>query len=121
VLESRVVTYIPGQVFALVFFPAESQMSSATLLSEFDQEMANTRKILECVPADKFGWTPHKKSASLGKLANHLAAMASFADAFIHGQAKRMPETASKAELLEALDKNVATGREVDGATDCSC
>ena len=87
-------------------------MSITTLLSEFDQEMANTRKILECVPEGKFAWTPHEKSSSLGKLANHLAAMPSLAAAVIIGYAKRMPETTSKAELLEALDKNLAAGRE---------
>jgi len=49
-------------------------MTVATLLSEFDQEMA-TRKILECVPEDKFSWRPHEPSSTLEKLANHLAAM----------------------------------------------
>ena len=94
-------------------------MSIATLLSEFDQEMANTRKILECVPEDKFAWTPHEKSSSLGKLANHLAAMPSLAAAIINGHAKRTPETNSKAELLEAFDKNLAAGREaIAGASD---
>ena len=94
-------------------------MTITTLLSEFDQEMANTRKILECVPADKFAWSPHEKSSTLGKLANHLAAMPSLAAAVINGHAKRMPETASKAELLEALEKNIATGREaIAGAND---
>jgi len=43
-------------------------MTIAALLSEFDLEMANTRKILESVPADKFAWTPHQKSSSLRKI-----------------------------------------------------
>jgi uncharacterized damage-inducible protein DinB len=94
-------------------------MTVATLLSEFDREMANTRKILVCVPEDKFSWKPHEKSSPLGTLANHLAAMPTFAAAVINGHAKRMPETASKAELLEALDKNIATGRDaIAGASD---
>ena len=29
-----------------------------TLLPEFDQEMASTRKTLERVPPDRFQWTP---------------------------------------------------------------
>jgi len=37
------------------------------LLPEFDQEVANTRKTLERIPNDKFGWKPHAKSMSLGK------------------------------------------------------
>ena len=30
-----------------------------TLLPEFDQEMATTRKVLERVPTDKGQWKPH--------------------------------------------------------------
>ncbi len=43
------------------------------LLLEFDHEMSNTRKILECVPDDKLAWKPHEKSFALGRLANHLS------------------------------------------------
>lgn len=94
-------------------------MTIAALLSEFDQEMANTRKILECVPADEFAWKPHEKSFTLGKLANHLAAMPSLAAAIVQGQAKRMPDTDSKAELLQAMEKNLALGRAaLAGASD---
>jgi uncharacterized damage-inducible protein DinB len=84
----------------------------STLLSEFDQEMASTRRILECVPEEKFAWQPHEKSFSLGTLANHLAQIPVLAAAIINGQAKRPHEAASQAELLGALDVNVATGRE---------
>ena len=30
------------------------------LLPEFDQEMANTRKVLERIPEDKLDWKPHR-------------------------------------------------------------
>jgi len=94
-------------------------MAIPNLLAEFDREMANTRKILECVPEDKFTWSPHEKSSSLGRLANHLAAMPTFAAAVINGQAKRMPEADSRAELLECLDKTIAAGRDaIAGTTD---
>lgn len=92
-------------------------MTVATLLSEFNQEMANTRKILECVPDDKFGWTPHEKSSSLGRLTSHLAAMPSLATAVINGFAKKMPETDSKAGLLEPFDRNLAASREAIAGT----
>jgi len=42
------------------------------LLSEFDHEMATTRRLLERLPDDKFAWKPHDKSMSLGGLATHL-------------------------------------------------
>jgi uncharacterized damage-inducible protein DinB len=45
---------------------------SDTILPEFDQEMANTRKTLERVPEDKFDWKPHEKSMAMGGLATHL-------------------------------------------------
>jgi uncharacterized damage-inducible protein DinB len=44
-----------------------------TILPEFDQEMATTRKILERVPEGKSDWKPHAKSMTLGRLAGHVA------------------------------------------------
>ena len=46
-----------------------------TILPEFDQEMANTRKVLQRVPEDKLDWQPHPKSHTIGWNANHLAEM----------------------------------------------
>jgi uncharacterized damage-inducible protein DinB len=40
-----------------------------SLLPEFDQEMAVTRRLLERVPGDRGDWKPHPKSFSLGHLA----------------------------------------------------
>jgi uncharacterized damage-inducible protein DinB len=48
---------------------------SETLLPEFNQEMATTRRLLERVPADKGKWKPHEKSFSLGHLAQLVAWM----------------------------------------------
>ncbi|MDQ4079951.1 MAG: DinB family protein [Gemmatimonadota bacterium] len=47
----------------------------STLLSEFDQEMATTRRLLERVPSDKATWKPHAKSFPLGHLAQLVARM----------------------------------------------
>jgi uncharacterized damage-inducible protein DinB len=82
-----------------------------TLLPEFEQEMANTRRMLECVPQDKLDWAPHSKSSTLGKLLNHLAVILGFAAVIVHGQGKRPAEAKSKAELLALLDANIAAGR----------
>ena len=46
-----------------------------TLLPEFDQEMATTRRVIERVPAAKGEWKPHAKSFSLGHLAQLVAGM----------------------------------------------
>lgn len=40
-----------------------------SLLPEFDQEMATTRRLLERVPGEKGEWKPHQKSFALGHLA----------------------------------------------------
>ena len=46
-----------------------------TLLPEFDQEMATTRRVLARVPDDKPQWKPHPKSFSIAHLAQLLAWM----------------------------------------------
>jgi uncharacterized damage-inducible protein DinB len=46
-----------------------------TLLPEFEQEMASTRKTLERVPSDKGRWKPHPKSFPMAHLAQLVAWM----------------------------------------------
>lgn len=84
----------------------------AAFLNEFDQEMAGTRKMLECVPAEQFGWKPHEKSMTLGKLANHVAGIPGNAAVFLRRHGVRVAEAGTKAELLEAFDRNVADCRQ---------
>ena len=51
----------------------------SSFLPEFDQEMANTRKLLERVPDGKADYKPHEKSMSLGRLAGHVAELPGWA------------------------------------------
>ena len=44
-----------------------------SVLPEYDQEMANTRKVLERIPDQKLDWQAHPKSHTIGWNANHLA------------------------------------------------
>ena len=44
-------------------------------LGELENEAKVTRQVLERVPADKFGWKPHEKSMTMGRLAVHVAEM----------------------------------------------
>ena len=91
------------------------------LLPEFDQEMATTRKTLERVPEDKFGWKPHEKSFSMGHLARHLANLPNWTNlmlekdsldiAPIDGPKATTPEAKSRKELLEIFDKNLKGAR----------
>jgi len=48
---------------------------SQTLLPEFDQEMATTRRLIERVPGAKGEWKPHPKSFPLAHLAQLVATM----------------------------------------------
>jgi uncharacterized damage-inducible protein DinB len=94
---------------------------SDMLLTEFDHEMANTRKTLERVPDDKFDWTPHQKSTTMGGLATHLANIPTWAvhaltkdsiDVAPVGEAPLRTEPAhSREEILERFDKAVTDAR----------
>lgn len=98
---------------------------SKGLLPEFDHEMANTRKTLERVPDDKFGWKPHEKSATLGWLASHLAILPSWAIPTVDQESLdlsppgeppfKLPEMNSRATVLDVFDKNVSDARAAIG------
>jgi uncharacterized damage-inducible protein DinB len=51
---------------------------SELLLPEFDAEMKSTRAVLERVPFDKKDFAPHAKSATMEKLAPHVAELPGF-------------------------------------------
>jgi len=94
---------------------------SQSLLPEFDHEMANTRKALERVPEDKFGWKPHEKSMSLGRLATHVAELSGWVSNTLESESLDFAPpgappyqpliAASRTALLEMFDKNVAAAR----------
>lgn len=48
------------------------------LLSEFDEEIKKTRRVLERIPAGKGHFVPHPKSTPLGRLAPHVAQLGGF-------------------------------------------
>jgi uncharacterized damage-inducible protein DinB len=88
-----------------------------TLLPEFDQEMATTRKLLARVPSDKGQWKPHPKSFSLG----HLAQLVSWMPGWITNALRETTLDLAKAggysyetteTLLAGFDKNVREARE---------
>jgi uncharacterized damage-inducible protein DinB len=87
------------------------------LLAEFDEEMANTRKMLERVPEKKLAWKPHEKSFPLGKLANHVAALPAGIAFVITGQGGKPSDAATAPEIVEAFDKRVAAAREALAGT----
>ena len=91
------------------------------ILPEFDQEMANTRKVLEQVPADKLDWKAHPKSNTIGWNAAHLAEIPGWVEGTfaqtewdidpVGGEPYRTPKLNSKQEILDLFDRNVASAR----------
>jgi uncharacterized damage-inducible protein DinB len=91
------------------------------MLGEFDQEMQNTRKILERVPEEKWSWKPHEKSGTVGWLASHVATLPSWLSmtlkteeldyAPVGGPSFKPPKTDNRKELLAEFDKCAAESR----------
>lgn len=90
-----------------------------TLLPEWDNEMRNTRRALERVPADRLDFRPHAKSWTLGEIATHIAFLPYWAMITLTTDdldlAKTPPNRAlgSVAGILAAFDSNVANARGV--------
>jgi uncharacterized damage-inducible protein DinB len=91
---------------------------SQMLLPEFDNEMKNTRKLLEVFPEGDNDYKPHEKSMSLGRLASHVAELPSWAimtldrEVLVLDGSFKPYIAGSRAELLELFDKNVTAARE---------
>jgi uncharacterized damage-inducible protein DinB len=90
------------------------------LLPEYDHEMGTTRRLLERVPEEDFGWRPHDKSMSLGRLTGHLANIPTWCVAILEKSVfdlasaagdTRPGHPASRAALLEEFDAKVAAAR----------
>jgi uncharacterized damage-inducible protein DinB len=98
---------------------------SQSLLPEFDQEMQNTRKILECVPDNQLSFTPHPKSMSIARVATHVAELPGWTNVTLDQEVLEMDSSykpvvaGSSAELLQIFDKAVAEARpKIEAATD---
>src|SRR5881275_1152855 len=99
---------------------------AATILPEFDREMANTRKVLERVPENKLDWQAHPKSHTIGWNANHLAEIPGWVEGWltapswdvapIGGEPYQSPRLTSRQEILELFDRNVAAARKAIAA-----
>ena len=86
----------------------------APLAAEMRQEAKTTRRLLERVPEASFGWKPHEKSMTLGRLAAHVAELPELVIPaltqpeldFASGDFKPF-EPKSTADLLEKFDRNI--------------
>jgi uncharacterized damage-inducible protein DinB len=91
----------------------------ALFASEYQQEAAKTKKILERVPADKLAWKPHEKSMTLGRLAMHIAELPGWVkstletEGFDFGKSAYKPVIpASRDEIMQEFERSLAKALE---------
>jgi uncharacterized damage-inducible protein DinB len=89
------------------------------LAAELDAEIPATRRVLERVPEDKFGWRPHAKSMSAGQLAHHVAAIpanvariAQSEGLDVSTRPTEYPASVSRDGLLALFEESVASARQ---------
>jgi uncharacterized damage-inducible protein DinB len=95
-------------------------------LGDLEHELATTRRVLERLPAEHYGWKPHEKSMSLGNLASHVVELVHWQSMVLQGDeldlggapppAREVP--ARSEDLLRKFDENVATFKETLGRAD---
>lgn len=83
--------------------------------ADLDRELTVTRRVLERLPADKFGWQPHAKSMTIGRLAMHVANLPRWlADTLERDEfdmaapPKMRNEPHDLADVLQTFDDNAA-------------
>ena len=91
------------------------------LLPEYDNEMNNTKRVLERVPEDKFGWKPHDKSGTMAWLATHVATLGQWATITLStdeldiapkdGAQQAPPVPTNRKELLARFEEQSTAGR----------
>lgn len=85
--------------------------------AEFETEAKNTRKILGLVPEEKFGWRPHEKSMTLGRLAGHIAELTNWAmhamqvDTLELTPSMKPFQPATRVELMKRFEENLEQAR----------
>ena len=88
------------------------------MLAELLHESSNTRKLLERVPEEHLGWTPHSKSMTLGRLACHLAEIPQWVTPIVTTEEmvfdpEQYAQTiyATNTKLVNAYDKTIADAK----------
>ena len=88
-----------------------------SMISEFDQEMATTRRVLERVPSEKSTWKPHEKSFSIGHLAQLVARMPGWIPMTVNHSKLDLSQASPYSyettdALLKDFDRNVREARD---------
>ena len=87
-------------------------------LTEMDKEAGTTRKMLACIPDDKYAWKPHEKSMSIQQLSTHIAELPTWVPMTITTSELDFAENAyepkhvkNTAQLLELFENSLADAR----------
>lgn len=98
-----------------------------SILPEFEQEMAGTRKALQRIPDDKLDWKAHPKSNTIGWVSAHLAEIPGWVEGTltqnswdinpVGGEPYKSPTATSRQQVLDLFDKNVAAARKAIAST----
>jgi len=90
-----------------------SPSSAEIAFGDLERELKITRTVLERLPPEHYGWKPHEKSMSLGKLALHVSDLPQWAcdslarDELDAASAPRSPATLTdRNELLARFDRH---------------
>ncbi len=83
------------------------------LAMEYQYETGVTRKVIDRLPEDKYGWKPHDKSMTAGQLASHIVEIQGWTAGTLAQDEFKMDDykpfkPKSKAELLKTFDALVA-------------
>jgi uncharacterized damage-inducible protein DinB len=88
------------------------------LLTEYDHEMATTRKLLERIGSANLAWKPHERSMSLGGLATHLSTIPQWGGTILNepsfdlaSAGPNVQEKTSHADILAAFDASTKQTR----------
>jgi uncharacterized damage-inducible protein DinB len=89
-------------------------MVKQLIVGDAMHELANTRRILECLPQEHMTWKPHVKSMTLGGLATHLInllnwqiAIAQYPEFDLSIVPLRREPLERREDVLEEFDANV--------------
>ncbi len=87
------------------------------LKKELEHEAVTTRKMLQRIPTDKLGWTPHEKSMVMKALAVHIAELPSWVSMALTTSEldfSKMDYTPTEVnnteDIVQLFEKSLATG-----------
>lgn len=90
------------------------------IAAELKSEATATRKMLERFPAGKADWSPHEKSMTIGKLANHISDVTGWIDIIVNQEELdfatsdyEVPENDTGAKLAEHFDTQIEKSLDV--------